>query len=185
MRNLQEIRKKYITAAVALGLVSLALIVYLQWPGSSHAERETERADLQQRNAQLTHEIELRKSTDPEKVQQALDRFYAENIATRGSQISKQLEKIFQETGVTAQSIRYPDITEKPPLPGVQWVKIETVVTGDYPKIAQFINRVEKDKMLFLIDKVSLSGQQERGSVSLQITFTTFLQEGTGAKART
>jgi hypothetical protein len=185
MGNLQEIRRKYITAAVALGLISVALVVYLQWPGSSHAEREAQRTGLQQRNAQLTHEIELRKNSDPVKVQQALDRFYAENIATRGSQISKQLEKLLQETGVTAQSIRYPDITEKPPLPGVQLVKIETVVTGDYPKIALFINKVEQDKMLFLIDKVSLSGQTERGSVSLQITFTTFLREATGAKART
>src|SRR5215467_9525852 len=188
MGNLQGIRKKFIAAAVALGLISVALVVYLQWPGSRHSVQQAKEAELRQKNAVLTREIALHKGSDPGKVQQALDRFYAENIATRGSQVSKQLEKIVQETGVVAQSIRYPDVTEKPPLPGVQWMKIETVVTGDYSKIARFIHSVEQDKMLFLIDKVSLnglSGQQERGSVSLTITFTTFLREDTGARART
>jgi hypothetical protein len=185
MGNLLQARKKFMTAAGALFLINVALLVDRLWPGTSHSIQQAQEADLRQKVAVLNHEIALWKNSDPAKIQQDLNRLYAENIATRGSQVSKQLEKLLQDTGVTAQSILYPDLTDKPPLPGVQWVKVETVVTGDYAKIAQFINAVEQNKMLFLIDKINLSGQQERGIVSLQITFTTFLKEGGGAKGRT
>ena len=185
MGDLQQVRKKFITAAAVLLLASVALLVYRLWPGSSHSIQQAQEAELRQKIALLNHEISLRKSSDPAKIQQDLNRFYNENIATRGSEISKQLEKLLQDKGVTAQSIVYPAVTDKPPLPGVQFVKVETVVTGDYANIARFINAVEQSKMLFLIDKIGLSGQQEKGSVSLAITFVTFLREGGTAKGRT
>jgi hypothetical protein len=184
MGDLQQVRNKFITAAAALFLACVALLVYRLWPGTSHSIQQQQDAELRQKIALLNHEISIWKASDPAKIQQDLNRFYAENIATRGSEISKQLEKLLQDTGVTAQSIVYPAVTDKPPLPGVQFVKAETVVTGDYAKIAKFIHAMEQDKMLFLIDKVSLVGQQEHGSVSLQITFTTFLREAGPAKGR-
>jgi hypothetical protein len=49
-------------------------------------------------------------------------------------------------------------------------------VTGDYAKIARFVNAMEQSKLLFIIDKISLSNQQG-GSVTLQISFDTFLKE--------
>jgi hypothetical protein len=155
------------------------------WPGTSHTIQQAQEAALKQKIAVLKHDISIRKNSDPAKVQQDLNRLYADNIPTRGSQISKQLEKLLQDSGVAAQSIHYPDVNEKAPLPGVQWVRVETVVTGDYANIAKFINSVEQSKMLFLIDKIGLSGQQEKGTVSLAITFVTFLKEGGSAKGRT
>jgi hypothetical protein len=58
----------------------------------------------------------------------------------------------------------------------VQRVKIETTVTGEYAKVAGFINAMEQDKFVFIIDQISLTGQ-EGGVVSLQIKAETFLKE--------
>jgi type IV pilus assembly protein PilO len=49
-------------------------------------------------------------------------------------------------------------------------------VTGDYLKVAHFINDMERSQLLFIIDKITLSSQ-EGGKVSLQITFDTFLKQ--------
>jgi hypothetical protein len=42
--------------------------------------------------------------------------------------------------------------------------------------VAKFINALEQSDLIFIIDQVSLSGQ-ESGTVSLQIKFETFLRE--------
>ncbi len=49
-------------------------------------------------------------------------------------------------------------------------------MSGEYPKLAHFINAIEQDKMLFVIDEVTLSSQQN-GMVTLQIKLHTFLKE--------
>jgi hypothetical protein len=49
-------------------------------------------------------------------------------------------------------------------------------VTGEYAKVAGFINAMEQDKLVFIIDQISLTGQ-EGGVVSLQIKAETFLKE--------
>jgi hypothetical protein len=53
---------------------------------------------------------------------------------------------------------------------------VDTTVTGDYLKVARFINAMEQAKLLFIIDKISLTSE-EGGKVTLQITFDTFLRE--------
>jgi Type II secretion system (T2SS), protein M subtype b len=184
MGDLEQIRKKFVAAAVTLALIVGALLVYLLWPKAQQARE----ADLRQQLTALNREVALWQKSDPATTRQDLKRLYADNVPSHASQISQHLEKLVQETGVTSPSIRYsPDTTEKTSLPGVQQVKIETAVTGDYSKVARFINAVEQDKLLFLIDKISLSSQQEKGIVSLQITFNAFVREGAeaGAKART
>jgi hypothetical protein len=55
-------------------------------------------------------------------------------------------------------------------------VQVDTTVTGDYAKVASFINALEKSKLLFIVDKISLNSH-EGGTVSLSITFDTFLRE--------
>jgi hypothetical protein len=61
-------------------------------------------------------------------------------------------------------------------LPDVQRISIETTVTGEYAKVARFINAIEQDKLVFIIDQISLNSQ-EGGVVSLQVKFETFLKE--------
>jgi hypothetical protein len=65
---------------------------------------------------------------------------------------------------------------EKNDLPDVQRINIDTTVSGEYAKVAKFINAMEQDKFVFIIDQISLTSQ-ESGIVSLQIKFQTFLKE--------
>jgi hypothetical protein len=174
MGDLLTIRKRFVVGVTVLGAINLALLVYLLWP--TPAQRSPEA--LQQQYKSLSREVELWKKSNPEKTRADLKQLYADNLPGRWSQISQQVDKLIRETGVTAQSIHYPtENAEKGALPDVQQVKIETTVTGDYSKVARFINALEQDKLLFIIERISLSGQEGGAVVSLQITFDTFLKE--------
>ncbi len=173
MGNLLQVKQRFILAATVLGAINLALLTYLLWPGSTGPSQET----LQKQYNDLKRDVERWQKSNPEKTRADLKQFYSENLPARYSQISERVDKIIRETGVQAQSIHYPpEDTSKRGLPDVQEVKIQTDVTGDYAKVARFINALEQDKMLFMIEKISLTGQQG-GLVSLQITFNTFLRE--------
>lgn len=178
MGDLQATRKRFWIVAAALGMVNVALLAYLLWPGTSASAQEAQEASLQQRYNSLKTEVEKWKGGDPARTRADLKKFYAaENVPVRSSQISEEIEKLIKDTGVNAPAIRYSSETaEKTSLPSVQRIKIETTITGDYAKVARFINKMEQSKLLFIIDKVSLTGQ-EGGSVTLQITFNTFLKE--------
>jgi hypothetical protein len=84
------------------------------------------------------------------------------------------------DAGVTTTGVRYGQdrnsSNEKNELPDVQRVNIETTVTGEYAKVARFINAMEQDKIVFIIDQIALSSQ-ESGVVSLQLKLETFLKE--------
>jgi hypothetical protein len=177
MDDLKKIRTRFVVAVAVLAAVNVALLAYLLWPGSSAKAQEAQEAALQQRANSLKAEVENRKGGDPAKIREELKKFYAEDVPERSSQISEQIENLIKDTGVIAPAIRYStDTAQKTTLPGVQQVKVDTTVSGDYIKVAKFINGMEKAPLLFIIDKVSLTGQ-EGGVVTLQITFTTFLKE--------
>jgi hypothetical protein len=173
MVNLQGIRQRFITAALCLGVINIALLGYLLWGGSGGPSLPV----LKKQCDDLQAEVTKWEKNNPEKTRADLKQFYSTNLPVRFSQISEQLDKLTHEAGVAAPSIQYPRETdEKRELPDVREVKIETNVTGDYEKVARFINALEQDPMLFIIEKISLTGQQG-GVVSLQISFSTFLRE--------
>ena len=176
MGDLERIQKQFATAATILGLAILALLVYLMWPGSGPSALEAKRASLQEQYNSLNLEVKLWQSSNPEKTRADLKVLYS-GIPSRYSQISQRIQQLSQETGVSATSIKYSiDAGEKADLPGVQRIKIDTTISGDYAKVARFINAMEQDPLLFIIEKISLSPQPEGGAVSLQITFDTFLK---------
>lgn len=173
MGDLARIRKQFIAVATVLGAISVGLLAYLLWPQSSGPRP----ADLQEQYLTLKSEVALWKKGNPDAVRADLNRFYSEDVPKRYSAISQQMEKLFQATGVTASGIHYASQNQdKTMLPEVEPVRVETTVTGDYAKVAHFINALEQDKTFFIIDKISLSSH-EGGTVSLTITVDTFLRQ--------
>lgn len=173
MGNLQGVRQRFIAGGAILGAINLALIAYLLWGGSSTPSPDV----LQKKYTDLKADVARWETNNPDKTRADLKQFYAADLPARFSQISEQVDKLTHEAGVNAPSIQYPRTSEeKGALPDVQEVRIETNVSGDYEKVARFINALEQDKMLFIIEKISLTGQQG-GMVSLQITFSTFLRQ--------
>jgi Tfp pilus assembly protein PilO len=174
MRDLAQTRNRFMLWLSLMAVLSVAFLVYLLWPGARGPQPEALRARYQS----LKHEVELWHRSNPEKTREALKAFYAQNVATRPSQISQEVEKLVREKGVATQGIKYDfsKTTEKNAPPSVQLIKVDTTVTGDYTKIAQFVNALEQSKLLFIIDSISLSNQ-EGGSVTLHLSFDTFLKE--------
>src|SRR5262245_1004422 len=192
MRDLQRLKNRFVTAAVLLAVIDIALLVFLMRPGYGREAQQAQETSLQQQLSTLKRDVGLLKKSDPASVRKDPNRLYSDDVATRLSEVSKRIEKLCQDTGVVSQAIRYStDTNDKTALPDVQQEQIDTTVTGDYIKIARFINAMEQDKLLFLIDKISLNSHQEAGTpsgtVSLHISFSAFLREGAvdGAKART
>jgi Tfp pilus assembly protein PilO len=170
-------RRIFTVALAALGALAVTFLVYLLWPGSStRAGRSAEQKALQQELAAkkrdaaplLGIDAKLSKSRDDVK------KLHQERVPSRFSDISGQLHKLAQENGVSAQRIQYE--TENAGVPGIARIKIGTNVSGDYMRIAHFINAVERDKLLFVIRQISLN-EQQAGSVELQIKFETYLKE--------
>jgi|SRR5580765_94483 Tfp pilus assembly protein PilO len=182
MGNLAKLKQQFTLVLAVLGVVDLLLVVYLLWPGTSPSARLAQEQSLQEQEKTLMREVAPLKGIDKQLAQTRVDvkKFYEQKVPSEFSQISQHLEKLKQEAGVTMQGIHYtPDRNsqnEKNNLPDVQRINIDTTVTGEYTKVARFINAMEQDKLVFVIDQISLTSQ-ESGIISLQIKVQTFLKE--------
>jgi hypothetical protein len=92
--------------------------------------------------------------------------------------MSEQLSRIATEAGVHVSDVRYQDNSDKrgdrskeTVPPGYDGVAISIQVHGTYEQEMRFINDVERQKMLLLIDGVSFSGMQgDELSVTVQMS---------------
>jgi Tfp pilus assembly protein PilO len=182
MNNLAKMQKQFTLIMSVLGALDLLLIIYLLLPGSSPAARSAQEESLREQKNTLHSEVAPLIGIDKKLAGTRVDvkKFYEQKVPSQFSQISQHLEKLMQEAGVTTVGIRYPQDhnsgTEKNELPDVQRISIDTTVTGEYSKVAKFINAMEQDKFVFIIDQIALTSQ-ENGVVSLQIKAETFLKE--------
>lgn len=180
MGGLDKVKTKFTLILVILILVDVALIAYMFWPGSSPSSRQAQEKTLQQKETALEHEVAPLRDLDKKLAETRVDvkKFYEQKIPSQSSEISQHLEKLVQETGVTTQGFQYNEekSSEKNDLPDVQRIRIDTTVSGEYTKVARFINALEQDKYVFIITQIALTGA-EGGGVSLQIKFGTFLRE--------
>lgn len=184
MNNLAKMRQRFTLILAVLGAIDLLLIIYLLLPGSSPSSRAALEQSLRGEEKTLTREVAPLQGIEKQLAQTRVDvkNFYEQKVPSQFSQISQHLEKLMKETGVTtAGGIHYVQENrgarnEKGDLPDVQRINIDTTVSGEYAKVARFINAMEQDKFVFIIDQISLTSQ-ESGVVSLQIKFQTFLKE--------
>ena len=184
MNNLAKVRQRFTLILSVLGALDLLLIIYLLLPGSSAPSRAALEQSLRDQEKTLNREVAPLKGIDKQLAQTRVDvkNFYAQKVPSEFSQISQHLIKLMKDTGVTtASGIHYVQENrgsrnEKGDLLDVQRINIDTTVSGEYAKVAKFINAMEQDKFVFIIDQISLTSQ-ESGVVSLQIKFQTFLKE--------
>lgn len=184
MNNLAKTRKQFTLVLSVLGAVNLLLLIYLLLPGSSPSARAAQEESLRQQKNTLTDEVTPLIGIDKKLAQTQVDvkKFYEQKVPSQFSEISQHLEKLMKDAGVTATGgIRYsPERSnndkDKVELPEVQRFGVETTVTGEYTKVAKFINAVEQDRFIFIINQIALTSV-DSGVVSLQIKFETFLKE--------
>jgi Tfp pilus assembly protein PilO len=182
MGNLAKVRKQFVTILAVLGVVDLLLIVYLLLPASSSSALAAKEKGLQEQANALSREVAPLDGIDKQLAQTRVDmkKFYEQKVPTQFSEISQRLEKLMKDTGVSNGGIHYSQEQtqqkDKGDLPDIRRVGIDTTVSGEYSKVAHFINALEQDKLVFVINQISLTSQ-ESGVISLQIKCETFLKE--------
>ncbi len=176
MPDLQARRRRLQTLLIILAILDLAALVFLLSPLSqSRARHQEERDRVQQQLQVRQREVAPLHNIDQKLViaRREIADFYAHRIPGEYSSIAEELGKVAKANNVHISVAKYG--TEDADIPGLQRVKIDAGIDGDYAKIVRFINELERDRIFFIIDSVSLS-EQTAGVVKLQVRLETYLK---------
>lgn len=177
MTRIQRMRRNFTIVLAFLAAINTGLLAYLIWPGrSNQAKRRAAEQALQKELADKRKQAKPLEGVEAKlaKSREDVKKMYQERVPARFSDITDQLHKLALENGVMAQRIQYD--TDPAGLAGVERVKISTIISGDYIRLAHFISALERDKLLFVVRQITLS-EQQGGAVDLQIRFDTFIKE--------
>jgi type IV pilus assembly protein PilO len=103
--------------------------------------------------------------------------FYEDRFPTAESAIFVELGKLASENQVHLTGANYK--AQDSEMPGVQQVLIGANLNGNYEQAMKFINALERDKMFFIVDGVSLGGEDVNGAVRLNIGLETYMRSTT------
>jgi len=106
------------------------------------------------------------------------DRFYRDRLPGSYSGVAAELGALTKKAGVRLTRVQYSPQQVLVGLPGeLTEVRMDATLAGDYRPLMEFINSLERDKMFFVIQAVTLTGQQS-GTVNLRLRLTTYLRPG-------
>jgi type IV pilus assembly protein PilO len=178
MPDLRRTRKNLKTAlAIMAGVVVLATVVYFSPLVGSAESRREEMNTLQAELITKTRQVAPLKDL-PQKVVLAshqITEFYKKRFPSQESQILTELGKLAAANGVTIDQGKYK--VKEAEAGGLERVEIEADFGGNYTSLAKFINALERDEMFFIINNVTLGGQQQ-GPVKLSVKLETYLKAG-------
>jgi type IV pilus assembly protein PilO len=168
-------RRMYIVVA-ALVVLDLAALLFLFSPlGTTRRSAERDYQTTRQRLRAKADETGQYRGMDTKLVdaRQEIDGFFKDRFASQGSDIISELGKVASANRVRISQGKY-DV-EDTDIAGLQRVRIEAILDGDYVETVKFINALERDKMFFIIDSVTL-GEQQAGKVRLNMKLETYLK---------
>jgi Tfp pilus assembly protein PilO len=165
----------HIAAVAVLAIANLVLLVQLALAWNTLRTNRPEELELRKtelRTAQLQAKP-LRNL--PERVvdsTKGAGRFYDARVPGADSAILSELGMLATKANVRMGRGQY---AFAPVLRDVTEVRMDESVSGEYTDVMKFINSVERDKMFFVIDGLTLTGQQG-GLVNLRLKVTTYLR---------
>jgi type IV pilus assembly protein PilO len=172
--GIMSVLNLHIAAVALLAVVNLVLLTQLLLAWNTLRNDRPEQLAMQQtelRTAQL-QAMPLRNL--PQRVKESQDgaaKFFDTRVAGADSALATELGEIAQKTNVRLGRVQY---ALAPALKDTSEVRIDASVSGDYTPIMRFINSLERDKMFFVINRLTLTGQQG-GLVNLRLLVTTYL----------
>ncbi len=108
------------------------------------------------------------------------DRFYRDRLPTSYSEVVGELGALTKKSGARLTRVSYVPEAVLPGTPGaLNEVRMDATLSGDYRPLVTMLNGLERDKMFFVINAVTLTGQQT-GTVNLRLRLTTYLRPGAG-----
>jgi Tfp pilus assembly protein PilO len=168
---------KLTLAVLALLDVAAAAVLLSPLVGSARS-RNDEMKQLWKELQTKTREVEPLRGFDQKILlaRQQIDAFYKDRLPAQDSAISAEVGKLASASGARIGQIRY---KPKDPEPvGLRPIVIDAELSGDYLQVVRFINALERDNLLFIIDSVEL-GNAQGGTVRLQMKLETYLKTGT------
>jgi type IV pilus assembly protein PilO len=183
MPDLRDTRRKVKIALATMAVVDvLAIAVFFSPLIGSETSRRDQLAQNWKELQQKTREVEPLRGLDKKIpiARKQIEQFYAQRLPSQDSAISADLGKVAAQSGVRIGSIKYSmkDKDKDPETVGARRVEIEADLAGDYLQLVRFINALERDQLFFLVDSLSLGGEQN-GVVKLQLKLETYLKTGT------
>lgn len=179
MANLAQTRKRFQTIATILGAVAIiaALVAFVPWrPPAEAKEGELNEAKLEAKRL----ETEVGPLRDlPQKLTQTrtdIQKFYQERFPDHFSAVPEELGKLADDAGVDLSDVKYETRTAESQMPGLQNVRMEAVLAGDYADVVRFINSLERSKTFFLIEGVTLGEEGKGGDVRLSISISSIMR---------
>lgn len=180
-RKLLTLVNFHYAGVALLALVNLFLLIqmYVAWRAQSTqgAEALTQQRALMSSAEQQAKPLEGLDAKLATSTMEA-DRFYERRLPYAHSQFLTELGAVTKRTGVRLVGVKYSEA----PLLGqagegnaLTEVRMDATLSGEYRGLVQFINALERDRMFFLINGVTLSGQQS-GTVGLRLGLTTYLR---------
>lgn len=166
----------HITVAVLLLLACLWLAVQLllvKSIGSTQGQDAVAAAQTRQMASELAARplrgLDAKLATSADQARH----FYDSRLPYGYADVASELGNLRQKTGVRLSRVQY---VQAAPINGLTEIRIDAAVSGEYRPLALFINGLERDRMFFLIQNITLNGQQN-GVVNLRIRLTTYLRE--------
>jgi type IV pilus assembly protein PilO len=165
----------HIAAVALLAIVNLVLLVQLALAWNTLRTDRPEQLELRQVELR-TAELQTKPLRNlPQRVSastQGAEHFYDGRVSGADSAILAELGTLEQKANVRLSRVQ---TSFAPALRDVIEVRMDASVSGDYTSVMKFINSVERDKMFFVIDGLTLTGQQG-GLVNLRLKVTTYLR---------
>jgi Tfp pilus assembly protein PilO len=176
--NLRDLRTQLLIAVGVLLLLDVAAIAVLVSPvGRGRAKREQTYEQLRMDKIEKTKDVAPAQGMD-QKIAAAREEeaaFNRERLVGRYSAMSEQLSHIVSEAGVSVSDVKYNEHPAKETPAGYEGIGITIQVHGSYEQDMRFINAVERQKTLLIIDGVSFSGMQGE-QLTVSIHMSTFLR---------
>lgn len=173
--NLRDVRVQLLIVAGVLLLIDLCSVILLVSPaGRSRAAREHEFQQLRMEKIEKTLAAIPAQGMD-QKITTAREqetKFNEERLPHHYSTMSEQISHIAQESGVSVAHVKYDqDKFEKSVPVGYEEVGITVQIRGNYEQDIRFMNAIERQKFLLLIDGVNFGGMQgDNLTVSLHLS---------------
>jgi type IV pilus assembly protein PilO len=179
MPDLRQTRKKIKSAlGIMLGVDLVAVIVLLSPLVGSTVARRQELNQLWSELQLKTRQVEPLRNL-PERVKVAsrqISDFYEKRFPEHESQILTEFGKLASAESITISQVKYK--AGETGSTNLQPVEMEADLIGNYISLAKFINSLERDQMFFIINSISLGGEQQ-GPVKLNMKVETYLKAAT------
>jgi Tfp pilus assembly protein PilO len=177
MKDTNIVRQRIVVALVLLALVNLAALTYLLLPSRTDMTAQREALNQAEQDAQRLSQTLAPMQNIGAKLKKAdadINDFYKGRLASRYSEVVDEIGKVASNSRVTIGGVTYKQSPTT--LPDLQLLEMQADISGPYADLAKFVNGLERNRIFFIIDSVSLSGGQKEGNVRLTLKFETYLR---------